>query len=97
MRKIAIVTALALLTSPASAGSFSCIHTGMLTTCNWGGGSGIPRIIHVPQPQSDEDRAETQARVEKWEAFCKPAPTIDRYGVTRYVYTHDGCDLGRSQ
>jgi hypothetical protein len=99
MRKLALAAALALFATPATAGSFACVQAGSYTQCNWGDnvGGSIAHIIRVPQPQTDAERAEVQARTEKWEAFCKPTPTIDRYGVTRYAYAHENCDLGRSQ
>ena len=37
-----------------------------------------------------------EARIRKWEDFCKPASFIDEMGITRLRYAHAGCDLGRS-
>lgn len=36
-------------------------------------------------------------RAEEWEAFCKPYTRVDRYGVSRYVYEHPGCEFGRTK
>lgn len=98
MRKIVLAAALALFATPATAGTFACVHTGSFMTCNWGDGAGAgPHVISVPQPQTDADRAEAKARAQKWEDFCQPTPTVDRYGVTRMQYAHKDCDIGRSQ
>ena len=37
-----------------------------------------------------------EARIRKWEEFCKPTGFIDDMGITRLRYAHAGCDLGRS-
>jgi hypothetical protein len=42
------------------------------------------------------NREEKEARIRKWEEFCKPASFIDDMGITRLRYAHTGCDLGRS-
>jgi hypothetical protein len=41
-------------------------------------------------------REEKEARIRKWQDFCKPAGFIDEMGITRLRYAHPGCDLGRS-
>jgi len=41
-------------------------------------------------------REEKEARIRKWEEFCKPAGFVDDMGITRLRYAHKGCDLGRS-
>jgi hypothetical protein len=41
-------------------------------------------------------REQKEARIRKWEEFCKPAGYIDDMGITRLRYAHAGCDLGRS-
>jgi hypothetical protein len=41
-------------------------------------------------------REEKEARIRKWEEFCKPTGFIDDMGITRLRYAHAGCDLGRS-
>ena len=41
-------------------------------------------------------REQKEARIRKWEEFCKPASFIDDMGITRLRYAHAGCDLGRS-
>jgi hypothetical protein len=37
-----------------------------------------------------------EARIRRWEEFCKPTSFIDDMGITRLRYAHAGCDLGRS-
>lgn len=41
--------------------------------------------------------AERTARIEKWEAFCKPVVVQGEDGISRYTYAHKNCDMGRSQ
>jgi hypothetical protein len=41
-------------------------------------------------------REAKEARIRKWEEFCKPISFIDDMGITRLRYAHAGCDLGRS-
>ena len=41
-------------------------------------------------------REEREARMRKWEEFCKPAGFVDDMGITRLRYAHAGCDLGRN-
>lgn len=41
-------------------------------------------------------REQKEARIRKWEEFCKPTGFIDDMGITRLRYAHAGCDLGRS-
>jgi hypothetical protein len=41
-------------------------------------------------------REQKEARIRKWEEFCKPAGFVDDMGITRLRYAHAGCDLGRS-
>jgi hypothetical protein len=37
-----------------------------------------------------------EARIRRWEEFCKPTGFVDDMGITRLRYAHAGCDLGRS-
>jgi hypothetical protein len=51
------------------------------------------------QQSAAEDRLyreEKEARIRKWEEFCKPTGFVDDMGITRLRYAHAGCDLGRS-
>jgi hypothetical protein len=40
-------------------------------------------------------REQKEARIRKWEEFCKPTSFIDDMGITRLRYAEKGCDLGR--
>jgi hypothetical protein len=41
-------------------------------------------------------REQKEARIRKWEEFCKPTGFVDDMGITRLRYAHAGCDLGRN-
>jgi hypothetical protein len=41
-------------------------------------------------------REQKEARIRKWEEFCKPASFVDDMGITRLRYAHAGCDMGRN-
>lgn len=56
-----------------------------------------PRIIHVPQPTTAEDRKAQADEIAKWEAFCQPRRGRDEYGVIRLSYAQKGCEFGRSE
>lgn len=43
------------------------------------------------------DEAVVEARIVKWEAFCKPVVKQDINGINRYQYAHKNCDMGRSE
>ena len=45
---------------------------------------------------AEDDRAK-QARIRKWEAFCRPTRAYDRENLVRLVYAHRGCESGRSE
>lgn len=52
------------------------------------------------RPMSDAEerqyREAKEARIRKWEEFCKPTGFVDDMGITRLRYARPGCDLGRS-
>ena len=87
------------------------LDTRTTTTCQRVAGGGYSCSTHTSSrtPRtlsslSKEERAEIamlederNERIAKWEAFCKPTIKEDAYGVSRYVYAHKNCDLGRSQ
>lgn len=54
---------------------------------------GLGKVVDVPSV-SDPAR---DARIAQWESFCQPQLMVDTLGVSRYVYAHKGCDIGRSQ
>jgi len=41
-------------------------------------------------------REQKEARIRKWEEFCRPTGFVDDMGITRLRYAHAGCDLGRN-
>jgi len=49
-----------------------------------------------PRPLAPRESAEVNARIVAWENYCKPRIKIDREGVGRYQYAHEGCEYGRS-
>jgi hypothetical protein len=59
---------------------------------------GIPDQPQTRDPaQEAEDLKAKQEQIRKWEAFCKPSPTYDDYGVVRLVYAEKGCEFGRGE
>lgn len=87
------------------------LDTRSTTTCQRVAGGGYScstqtssRTPRTLSQLSKEERAEIamlederNARIAKWEAFCKPVLKEDAYGVPRYSYAHKNCDLGRSE
>lgn len=57
----------------------------------------VRRTITPPATPTPEELEAKAGRIQKWESFCQPKPVVDKYGVTRMEYAHDGCDFGRSQ
>lgn len=82
-------------------GWIAAAHAGTTidTRCTWGhcrttiGPTYNGPDVHVLPPMS----AEQEAAVKVWEAFCKPVGTLDKYGVTRLSYAHEGCEFGRHE
>jgi hypothetical protein len=50
----------------------------------------------MSQAEDRKSAEEKEARIRKWEEFCKPTGVTDSMGITRLRYAHEGCDLGRS-
>ena len=76
----------------------NCVTSGWSVTCAevWGGGGGgLGRVILIPGPHTDEERAGLSDRDRRWTARCQPSMRYDRYGVARYTYTAVGCEFGR--
>lgn len=44
-----------------------------------------------------KEQEEAEARIRQWEAFCRPTKAIDKFGITRLSYAHEGCEFGISQ
>ncbi len=72
-------------------GPSSCTTT--TTTSN---GSEPANQKQMSAAEERVNREEKEARIRKWEEFCKPTGFIDDMGITRLRYAHPGCDLGRS-
>lgn len=73
-------------------GRYSCNST---STFKSGGGDrtqGEP----IGKEQVRRLKEEEKERFEKWEQYCKPVGRVDKMGVTRLQYAHEGCDLGRT-
>ena len=69
------------------------------TTVNSSGnssGAEAARPKDVDPVEQRLSREQKEARIRKWEEFCKPAGFTDEMGITRLRYAHAGCDLGRS-
>ena len=67
------------------------------TTTSTSNGSQEP--VTQKQISAAEDRLyqeAKEARIRKWQEFCKPTGVVDDMGITRLRYAHAGCDLGRS-
>lgn len=105
---VLLITAAVALVSECHAGTQT---TSTESTCRRiaGGGTTCRTSTSIPDGRPDReltkaeradvarDNAERDARIEKWEAFCKPVGVVDAYGVTRLTYAHKNCDLGRSE
>ena len=96
--------AVLLTIDPANAGSASgsCVRSGGIVSCagQWNrgnGGGGIPLIIQVAPPASEQQQALAMERERRWTSHCKPEIKQDRYGVGRYYYAAPGCEFGRAE
>ena len=66
------------------------------TTTSTGSGSAAASQKQMNQAEERQYSEEKEARIRKWEEFCKPTGFIDKMGITRMRYAHEGCDLGRN-
>ncbi|WP_375413684.1 hypothetical protein [uncultured Bradyrhizobium sp.] len=66
------------------------------TTTTTGSGSESTNQRQMSIVEERIYREEKEARIRKWEEFCKPTSFIDDMGITRLRYAKAGCDLGRS-
>jgi hypothetical protein len=55
------------------------------------------KIVNVPGPATDAERAAFQVSDDKWAKFCQPTKTLDAMGMTHLHYAHEGCEFGRSE
>jgi hypothetical protein len=77
--------------SRSAYGAGSCV-----TTTSTGSGSEAASQRQLSQAEERQYQEAKEARIRKWEEYCKPAGYIDDMGITRVRYAHPGCDLGRS-
>ena len=47
-----------------------------------------------PVPLTKKEVAEQDARIAKWEEYCKPKAVVGSDGIERYRYAHKGCEHG---
>lgn len=66
------------------------------TTTTSSNGSETPSQKQMGIVEERLYQEEKEARIRKWEAFCKPTGFVDDMGITRLRYAHAGCDLGRN-
>jgi hypothetical protein len=64
------------------------------TTTKSSGDSEPARPSQISKAQARKDQEEADARDRKWEEFCKPARSVDKFGITRLHYAHSGCEFG---
>jgi hypothetical protein len=72
-------------------GPGSCVTT---TTTGSGSEPASQRQLSIAEEKKLQEAKE--ARIRKWEDYCKPTGYTDDMGITRVRYAHPGCDLGRS-
>jgi hypothetical protein len=65
--------------------------------CVWHDGidGGLGKVIQVPQPESEADKAAAAERERQWVARCHPLTWPDKFGVARYHYGAPNCEFGR--
>jgi hypothetical protein len=66
------------------------------TTTTSSNGSETPSQRQMGIVEERLYREEREARIRKWEEFCKPSSFVDDMNITRLRYAHPGCDLGRN-
>lgn len=103
-RKIILLTGAATLLvlalfggkAPALAGdNISCSYTkwyGLNCTRNY-----TPPTAPLTRAEREAEQTALDAKVAKWEAFCKPTKTYDHDGIGRLTYAQPGCEFGRSE
>jgi hypothetical protein len=101
VKKLLIVAALVVLSSPAFAESevttWGCRYSRFYgyTHCGstW---TKIPDPVRDPE-QEKRDAEAHRKESEKWEQFCKPTFRNDEFGVLRATYAKQGCEFGRNE
>lgn len=95
---VALVMALAQAPMPASAeGVASCGGGRGYVGCIWRNGTANTHVRKLPEPKSEQEKAESAQRERLWVARCRPRMTVDDLGVQRYAYAAAGCEFGKYQ
>lgn len=55
------------------------------------------RMITIPDPLGDAERAARDAAITRWTDHCQPVGHRDAYGITRLTYAHPGCEFGEGE
>jgi hypothetical protein len=89
-----MVAALAFVSATAHAESITtrCYGDHYGRTCTTQVSPDPAPVVYTP-----EDLERMAKRDAKWGAFCQPREETGADGLTRWVYAHKDCDLGRSQ
>lgn len=53
--------------------------------------------VTLTRAEREAEQAALDAKIAKWENFCKPTKTTDSEGLTRLTYAQKGCEFGRDQ
>jgi hypothetical protein len=68
------------------------------STCTTSSRDNLPAIPRQLSPaEARQLREDREASISKWEAYCKPTRRIDKEGIARLQYAHEGCEVGRSE
>jgi hypothetical protein len=74
-------------------------YTGGGTTCTTTSRESAPATPprQLSPAEERQQREAKDASIRKWEAYCRPTRRVDKEGVTRLQYAHEGCEFGRSE
>jgi hypothetical protein len=56
-----------------------------------------PLAPGLPAPMTQKEQSAEDARIAKWEAYCKPTIKQGSDGIDRYQYADPGCASGKSE
>ena len=95
----ALFVALAQIPASADTRSVTCFGTRNAVSCYGTSREGVPNVHvrNIPEPKSEQDKAESAQRERLWVARCRPRMTVDDLGVQRYAYAAAGCEFGKYQ
>jgi hypothetical protein len=79
---------------PSAYGPPTCTTT---TTKNDDADQVSPAPKQKSTAEARKELQEADARDRRWEAFCRPTGVVDKFGVTRLQYAHQGCEFGISE